>query len=130
LFEFRNHRHIARFSVLGGGFWVSSHVQLVAREVHISPRNMLGLANSQPAVSEEAYKICAILRLPRACAADYLDKLQEFFAGRKLQSLLPDLIRERPAAGLLKRAPVRIASSKIARNVPMLLLTTLAEYRC
>ena len=74
-------RHRVRFSVLGGGFWVSSHVQLVAREVHIIPRNMLGLANSQPAVSEEAYKICAILRLPRASAADYFDKLQEFFAG-------------------------------------------------
>ncbi len=36
-------------------------------------------------------------------------------------------IRESPAAGLLNRAPVRIASSKIARKVPMVLLTMLGE---
>jgi hypothetical protein len=68
--------------------------------------------------------------LSGACILNCIDKFQELFAGRKLQSFLADLHPRKRRRRIIKRAPLRIASSKIARNVPMLLLTTLGEYCC
>ena len=97
-----NHRDKARFSILCGSFRVSSHVQLVTREIHVRPSDVLCLANSQSAIGEKADKVCAILRLSCACIADHIDKFQELSAGRKLQSFLPNLYPRQPCSGIVE----------------------------
>lgn len=97
-----NHWHKACFSVLCGSFRISSHVQLVAREIHVRPSDVLCFANPQSAVRKEAHKVPTILRLSGTGGADRVHKFQELFARRRLQLFLANLHARKSRGGIVE----------------------------
>jgi hypothetical protein len=60
LLKFGDHRHKASLAIFRSRFRSRANVQLTAAEVHVSPRDILRLADPDAAVSKEAHKVSAV----------------------------------------------------------------------
>src|SRR5439155_6181425 len=102
----------------------------MAREVYVSPSDVLCLADSHFAVGEKANKACAILRLSRARIAGLVDKPYELFAGRKLQSFLADLHPRKPRGRIVESRTGANCLIEDRTQRAYAVLTTLGAYCC